>query len=99
MKEVENIFILNGQRMISKETAELPFLKLNEGDNIYTICSFGICGDYPTAYIMNDNTVYRLPKEYMEVCEFFLLMPQYTFPVKVNFTKEGEKYNIKFTED
>ena len=99
MEEAENIFIVNGQRITSKETPEFPFLELNEGDNIYNVYSFGICEDYPTVYLMNDNTVYLLPKEYMEVCEFFLLMPQYTFPVKVNFTKEGEKYNIKFTED
>lgn len=85
MKDVEN-------------TTEFTFLELNEGDNIYDVCSFGICGDYPTAYIMNDKSVYRLPKAYKGVCEFFLLMPP-TLPAKVNFIKEGDTYNIEFMED
>ena len=87
MKDVEN-------------TAEFPFIELNEGDNIYTVCSFGICGDYPTVFINNNNKiVYRLPKEFMSICQLFLLMPQYTFPAKVNFIKDREEYNIEFMGD
>ena len=80
-----------------KDTENLiPFLKLNEGDNIYDIYSFGICGDYPTVII--DKSVYKLPKEYMEICKLFLLMPPH-LPIKVNFIKEGKEYSIKFMED
>ena len=81
MKDIETIF---------------PFLELNEGDNIYDVYSFGICGDYPT--VMTNKSVYRLPKEYMEICKLFLLMPL-RFPIKANFIKEREEYSIKFMED
>ena len=86
MKDVEN-------------TTKFPFLELNEGNNIYDVYSFGICEDYPTVFINNNNKiVYRLPKEFMGICELFLLMPP-TFPVKVSFIKDGDEYSIKFMGD
>lgn len=85
MKDIEN-------------TTEFTFLELNEGDNIYTVCSFGIWYGYPTVYLMNDNTIYLLPKEYMKICELFLLMHP-TFPMKLNFIKEGKEYSIRFMGD
>ena len=54
---------------------EIPFLDINDGDNNYDVCSFGICKGTPVVCIDNDNDndmAYRLPKEFTQILMNFV---------------------------
>lgn len=75
---------------------EIPFLDINDGDNIYDVCSFGICKDIPVVCIDNDNEMaYRLPKEFTQIVKLFLMLPP-KLPIRVNFIKDKDEYHLKF---